>query len=146
MSTWDSFERKIMDWLGGIEEDPIKVDYGFDYEGTMPLNLEKFPLIQDIYEEGKGSNIVTAYDTDDLDNPTQWILYPTMVEGKLLDNTGIDSLLQANEHFGIYDSKHEMEAADKAIHKYFESLRDKDNKELEVTGKIKIHDKDQGSK
>jgi len=103
----------------------------------MPLNFEKFPIIQDIYEEGKGSNIVTSYDTDDLDNPTKWILYPTMVEGKMLTNTQVDSLLAENQHFGIYNSQHEMDEADKNIHQYFEDLRDEDNSDLDIDGRIR---------
>jgi hypothetical protein len=134
---WNSLERKVMDWLGEIDSNPIKPDYGFQYEGTMPLNFEKFPIIQDIYEEGKGSNIVTSYDTDDLDNPTKWILYPTMVEGNMLTSTQVDSLLAENQHFGIYSSQHEMEEADKNIHKYFEDLRDENNKDLDIDGRIR---------
>ena len=121
-TSWDTVEREILSFIGEIDN-VVKPDYGFNYEGTLPLDFEKFPLVQDIYEEGKGSNIVTSYDTDDLDNPTKWILFPTMVEGKLLNNAEIDSMLQINQHFGIYDSQHEMEESDEGIHEYFEQLR-----------------------
>tara|TARA_R100001463_G_scaffold22937_2_gene54999 strand:+ start:1111 stop:1545 length:435 start_codon:yes stop_codon:yes gene_type:complete len=129
---WETAERDIMNWIGEADKPIIKEDYGFDYDGTMPLTLDKFPIIQDLYEEGKGSNIMTAYDTDDLDNPTKWILYPTMVGGKPLDNKGIDSLLNANEHFGIYDSYDKMKTADDNIHSYFENLSKMNDKEYDV--------------
>tara|TARA_R110002012_G_scaffold294060_1_gene489954 strand:+ start:54 stop:476 length:423 start_codon:yes stop_codon:yes gene_type:complete len=137
---WDSLERKVMDFIENIDPEPIRPDYGFNYKGTMDLSFDRFPEVGNIYEEGKGSNILTKYDTDDLDNPTKWILYPTMVEGKALDSDGVDNLLHANEHFGIYDSKHEMEQADKNIHEYFENVRNDKNKDLNIDGRIRTID------
>jgi hypothetical protein len=134
---WNSLERKVMDFIENIDPEPIRPDYGFDYKGTMELSFDRFPAKDNLNEEGKGSNIKTSYDTDDLDNPSQWILYPTTVGGQELDNEQIDSLLLENQHFGIYDSFHEMQTADKAIHEHFEDLQNQNNEDLTMSGRIR---------
>ena len=142
MKLWNTVERTIMDFMNEADENKVYDDYGFEYKGTMPLDFEKFPLVQSIYEEGKGSNFVTAYDTDDLDNPTKWILYPTTVDGKKLNSEQIDSLLHANEHFGIYDSYDKMKEVDNNIHNHFNKLSKESDPEYDIKSGPVIKGKD----
>jgi len=115
--------RSIFKETAKIYED----GYGFDYTGTLPLNLEYFPMKTYSTPEGIGSsNIVTQYDTDSETNPTEWTLYPSMVRGRLLTNDEIDANLREGKHFGKYPSLKELEAADVNIHKRFDKISQPD--------------------
>tara|TARA_R100000808_G_scaffold10571_1_gene27965 strand:- start:2130 stop:2561 length:432 start_codon:yes stop_codon:yes gene_type:complete len=120
MKIWNTVEREIMEFISEVDN-PIRIDYGFKYSGTLPLDFDTFPA-ETLQEEAEGSNIKTSYDTDDLDNPTKWILYPTKKYGKDLSESEVDLLLEKNEHFGIYDSYSSMKEADNNIKKHFKDL------------------------
>ena len=137
MKAWDGVEREIMEFISDVDN-PIRVDYGFKYKGTLHLDFETFPA-SSVQEENNGKNLDIAYDTDDLDNPTKWILYPTKKYGKKLNSEEVDNLFKSNEHFGIYNSYHEMKEAEENIVQYF---KDTENSKIKITGAINYIKKD----
>ena len=83
-----------------------------EYKGTYDLSLENFPFVRN--EDASISNILTRYMTvGDKDNP-QYLLYPSMHKGEMLDDP--EKSAKEGKHFGVYGSKEEMEEADKRIH------------------------------
>tara|TARA_R100000234_G_scaffold71062_2_gene43678 strand:+ start:196 stop:540 length:345 start_codon:yes stop_codon:yes gene_type:complete len=93
-----------------------------EYTGTLPLTLEEFPYQSDIIEKGRDSNIVTKYDTIEMDGVQKLLLYPTMRKGKLMSQEEIDKMLANKEHFGIYDNLEQLEWADQDIHEKFKYM------------------------
>lgn len=135
---WDTVEREILEFISDVDN-PIRIDYGFKYKGTLPLDFETFPA-NSVHEENNGKNVHTSYDTDDLDNPTKWILYPTKKDGKRLSNEQVDSLLEKNEHFGIYSTYNDMMEADSNIKNHFKNLENL-NESRAIGPKIRVVDK-----
>ena len=93
-----------------------------EYKGTYDLDLKNFPFVRN--EDESISNILTRHMTvGDKKNP-QYLLYPSMHEGEMLDDPEKSAL--EGKHFGVYGSKAEMEEADKRIHKDHENQFDPD--------------------
>ena len=91
-------------------------DYHFDYKGTLYLDFETFPEVSDIFEEGKESNIYTrSYGIDG-----KHVLMPGMIGGI---ESNIDELLSKRKHFGVYDTKEDLDEADRLIHEWFKRLK-----------------------
>ena len=135
---WDTVEREILEFISEVDS-PIRIDYGFNYKGTLPLDFETFPAVS-VHEENNGTNVKTAFDTDDLDNPTKWILYPTKKDGQNLSSEEVDQLLEQNEHFGIYNTYNDMMEADSNIKNHFKDLENLNSK-LKEGPQIRIVDK-----
>jgi len=93
--------------------------YGFDYKGTLPLDFETFPEKLDIFEKGKVSNIYTgSYEADG-----KHLLMPGMMEGSALTQDKIYDLMMEGKHFGVYDTKEDLDRADELIHEWFKRLK-----------------------
>ena len=89
-----------------------------EYKGTYNLDLENFPFVRN--EDESISNILTRHMTvGDKKNP-QYLLYPSMHEGKMLDDPEKSAL--EGKHFGKYSSEIEVGLADKYIHSIFGGL------------------------
>jgi hypothetical protein len=107
-------------------------DYDFDYKGTLPLDYETFPEKLNIFEEGKMSNIYTgSYEVDG-----KHLLMPGMMEGESLTKDQIYKLMDERKHFGVYDTKEELDQADHLIHEWFKKL--KGGKNVSMTREDKI--------
>jgi len=89
------------------------------YTGTHSLTLDEFPITWEGWKKGEYSNIVTEYGT--FDDGT-YILYPTMYKGKMLSKEESDKLIDEGKHFGIYETKEDMQAADTQIHEHFDNM------------------------
>ena len=103
------------------------------YKGSHLLNLDEFPNVYeakgpggDVMFPGKYSNIMTGYSTyGDPDNPSSYILYPTMYQGNVLSEVDMwEFIEEKGMHFGRYDSLEEMKTVDDAIHSKFNELSD----------------------
>ena len=96
------------------------------YTGTHSLTLDEFPMV----DMGKGveSNIITEYMTVERDGKEFFLLYPTMYQGKEIINPR-EYVFNTEKHFGMYDSKEELDKADKRIHEYFDTQRKKELQE-----------------
>ena len=46
----------------------------------------------------------------------------TRMRGKMLDDSDINKMIRQGKHFGVYDTKKELDRADSTIHDYFRSL------------------------
>jgi hypothetical protein len=88
------------------------------YKGTLPLNLDMFPIVESPTEKGKVSNIITRYYESD----GKYILVPSMMRGKMLDDSDINKMIRQGKHFGVYDTKKELDRADSTIHDYFKKI------------------------
>ena len=89
-----------------------------EYKGTYDLSLENFPFVRN--EDASISNILTRHMTvGDKENP-QYLLYPSMHKGKMLDDPEKSAL--EGKHFGKYSSEIETGLADKYIHSVFGGL------------------------
>ena len=88
------------------------------YKGTLPLNLDMFPIVESPTEKGKVSNIITRYYESD----GKYILVPSMMRGKMLDDSDINEMIRQGKHFGVYDTKKELDRADSTIHDYFKKI------------------------
>ncbi len=87
-----------------------------EYSGTLPLDLEEFPVITN--DDGTISNIITRqYSVDD----KVWLL-PSMRKGKHLTDEEIDQMIKKGEHFGIFNNKTEADWMDMQIHEDFEKM------------------------
>jgi len=88
----------------------------YNYTGTYDLNLHEFPMIQDFIKEGDVSNIFTSYYSGEGgENSPPFELFPTMYKGKWRDP-------EDRRHFGIYETKDELNRADNIIHEWFGEL------------------------
>ena len=91
------------------------------YRGTYNFTLDEFPMIYEAINPGQYSNIATMYSTyGDPDNPSSYVLYPTMYQGKQLSEADIDRNITEGRHFGVYENVHEMMTVDQAIHAKFD--------------------------
>ena len=109
-----------------------KDKYGFDYKGTLPLDFETFPEKPDIFEEGKMSNIYTgSYEVDG-----RHLLMPGMMEGKPLTRDDVNALMDEGKHFGLYDTKEELDQADILIHEWFKKLKGGKNVSMTIEDKV----------
>ena len=89
-----------------------------EYKGTYDLDLKNFPFVSN--EDETISNILTRYMTvGDKDSP-QYLLYPSMYKGEMLDDPEKSAL--EGKHFGKYSSEIETGLADKYIHSVFGGL------------------------
>ena len=90
-------------------------------KGTYDLTLENFPYVPSPGKFGDKSNIITRHMTvGDKENP-QYLLYPSMFEGEMLDDP--ETSAKKGKHFGVYDSEEELQQAQDDIHEHFRKLR-----------------------
>ena len=109
-----------------------KDKYGFDYKGTLPLDFETFPEKPDIFEEGKMSNIYTgSYEVDG-----KHLLMPGMMRGEPLTRDDVNALIDERKHFGLYDTKEELDQADSLIHEWFKKLKGGKNVGMTIEDKV----------
>ena len=106
------------------------MDNNFKYKGTLPLDLKLFPEVawEDSLGRKRTSNIKTRLErlslfTENPDDSTKWVLFPTMMKGEDLDKEKIFSMILNNKHFGIYNSFQEGEGVDLLVHKTFEDKK-----------------------
>ena len=88
------------------------------YKGTYDLTLENFPFVRN--EDNTISNILTRYMTVGDESSPEYLLYPTMYGGEVLDDPEKSAL--GGKHFGAYGSEIEAGLADKYIHSVFSGL------------------------
>ena len=102
-----------------------EMGYDFDYTGDYELSLEEFPMVQDFFEEGKESNILTEYFgvSENPENKYPAILGPKMHRGDYRKEGDM-------RHFGIYETKEELDRADKIIHEWFDELKRRNMKSI----------------
>jgi hypothetical protein len=96
------------------------------YTGTLPLDINEFPMVPDVIEKGKESNIYTrTMGVGDLNDPNdnRVMLIPQMRHGKLLSEEEIDLMISRGEHFGIYNSEDEANWIDSYIHDEFQKQK-----------------------
>ena len=119
-------------------------DYHFDYKGTLPLDFETFPEVpspqwmidEGMAKEGDVSNIIT--ESWEMDG--KHVLMPGMIGG---EKSNINELLSENKHFGAYDTKEELDEADRLIHEWFKRLKGGRNVGMTTEDKIIDHLKEQ---
>ena len=89
-----------------------------EYKGTYDLDLKNFPFVSN--EDETISNILTRYMTvGDKDSP-EYLLYPSMHKGEMLDDPEKSAL--EGKHFGKYSSEIETRLSDQYIHSVFGGL------------------------
>lgn len=111
--------EKVLQYF--MQRNKAKQNYqegGKVYKGTLPLNLNMFPIVESPTKKGKVSNIITRYYESD----GKYILVPSMMRGKMLDDSDINKMIRQGKHFGVYDTKKELDKADSTIHDYFKKL------------------------
>ena len=108
--------NSFQDYNMGLEEFMKKY-----YRGSYNLTLDEFPMMYEAINPGQYSNIYTMYSTyGDPENPSSYVLYPTMHQGKQLSESEIDANISEGRHFGVYTDVDEMLTVDQAIHAVFE--------------------------
>lgn len=105
------------------------------YKGTLPLNLDMFPIVESPTEKGKVSNIITRYYESD----GKYILVPSMMRGKMLDDSDINKMIRQGKHFGVYDTKKELDKADSTIHDYFKKIGGYQEGGLAIASSTGVH-------
>jgi len=105
------------------------------YKGSLPIDIKEFPMVQDIIEKGKESNIHTGIiGVGDINDPddNRVMLYPQLRQGvPITDFYGvetieeaIDIMIKKGENFGIYDNKDQADWVDQYIHEEFQKQQD----------------------
>ena len=80
------------------------------------------------------SNIYTgSYEVDG-----KHLLMPGMMEGNPLTRDDVNALMDEGKHFGLYDTKEELDQADILIHEWFKKL--KGGKNVSMTTEDKVID------
>ena len=93
-------------------QDLVFDKHDVEYKGEVPLGLDEFPMVKDILEEGKRSNVNTrSYEWHDDDGKEHYQLDAGMHKGKILNE-------QEGKNLGSYNSPKERQKADDAIHEY----------------------------
>ena len=93
-------------------QDLVFDKHGVEYKGEIPLGLDEFPMVKDILEKGKRSNVNTrSYEWHDDDGKEHYQLDAGMHKGKILNE-------QEGKNLGSYNSPKERQKADDAIHEY----------------------------
>jgi hypothetical protein len=93
-------------------QDLVFDKHDVEYKGEIPLGLDEFPMVKDILEKGKRSNINTrSYEWHDDDGKEHYQLDAGMHKGKILNE-------QEGKNLGSYNSPKERQKADDAIHEY----------------------------
>ena len=102
--------KEFDQWLKDTGKD---IKYTGDYE----LSLEEFPMVENFTKEGKASNILTQYFSvaENPDEKFPAVLVPSMHKGDWRNEKDM-------RHFGIYETKDELDKIDKAIHEWFDFL------------------------
>ena len=93
------------------------------YKGTLPIDIKEFPMVPDIIEKGKDSNIyTTTMGVGVPNNPDdkRVILVPQMRKGKLMSEKEINKMIESGEHFGVYANEDEANWVDSYIHDEFQ--------------------------
>ena len=93
-------------------QDLVFDKHDVEYKGEIPLGLDEFPMVEDILEKGKRSNVNTrSYEWHDDDGKEHYQLDAGMHKGKILNE-------QEGKNLGSYNSPKERQKADDAIHEY----------------------------
>tara|TARA_R100000152_G_C6774793_1_gene202785 strand:- start:1988 stop:2371 length:384 start_codon:yes stop_codon:yes gene_type:complete len=102
-----------------------EMGYDFNYTGDYELTLEEFPMVQDFFEEGRESNILTEHFSVGANPEDMYpaILVPRMHKGDYREEGDM-------RHFGIYESQEELNKADRIIHEWFNELERRGRKSI----------------
>ena len=126
INTHELADIPIKDWRtreAGFDEWVKDNHPQYEYAGTHDLTLDEFPEVQDFFEIGKTSNILTEHFTVGKDKGPPYMLVPGMYKGGHIDPDD-------ERHFGVYDTKDALDEADAIIHEWFDELKRQEKRSI----------------
>ena len=113
--------QNFQQWLNESGED-------FKYTGDYELSLEEFPMVENFAKEGQTSNIITQHFSVGKDPNDKYpaVLVPSMYKGDW----------RPEKDMRHYETKGELERADKIIHEWFNELERRGRKSIPLEKNI----------